>query len=155
MNNLRTLALVAAIAAATATPAAAQASACLPASTASAVVVGRTLITFTSSDHAATEADGTQRIADYFGEVRVKGQSALVTNFTIPKASVAPVASTVTGCLGSLLPAMAPLLPTNTYTLTWFARGPGGSAVSATTADFFLRGAPAAPANTALVTPGS
>lgn len=156
--QLRTLALVAALAAFLAAPAAAQTTtgtACVSSNTPSAVAFGRTQITFTSADHGANDPNGNPKITDYFGEVRVKGQTPLVTNFTVPKSSVSAITGATAGCLGTLLPAMQGLLSTNTYTLTWFARGPGGTAVSATAADFFLQGAPAAPANTALVTPGS
>lgn len=142
-----------------AVPAQAQTGACTPTATPAGVVFGRSLITFTSTDHNAVDPAGALKVADYFGEVRVKGDPSLVTNFTIPKASVTPVTGTgiPAGCLQTLLPAMGSgLLPSAVYTLTFFARNsqqtPSANPMSA---DFFLSQAsvPAGPAALRLVTP--
>jgi hypothetical protein len=141
-----------------ATPTSAQAG-CTPQTTPAAVVFGRSMITFQSADHNAVDPAGALKVADYFGEVRVKGVPEIVTNFTIPKASVTPLTGTgvPAGCLQTLLPAMGSgLLPTNTYALTFFARN-SNQAMSASpqTVDFFLSQAsvPAGPTSLRLVTP--
>ena len=137
----------------------AQGTGCTPTSTPQAVTQGRTNITFQSADHTAVDPAGAPKVTDYFGEIRVKGQSALVTNFTIPKASVAPLTGSgiPAGCLSTALPAMSGLLPTATYTLTFYARNTAVSpslSLNALSADFFLESGrvPSSPALLSFVT---
>jgi len=133
------------------------AQACTAQTAPAAVVFGRSNLTFISPDHNAVDPAGALKVADYFGEVRVKGDPTLVTNFTIPKGSVTPVTGGPTGCLQTLLPAMGSgLLPTNTYTITFFARNSTGAMnANPPVADFFLSQAsvPAGPTNLRIVTP--
>lgn len=137
----------------------AQTGACTVQNTPTGVVFGRSLLTFTSADHNAVDPAGALKVADYFGEVRVKDTPTLVTDFTVPKNSVTPVtgAGIPANCYQTLLPAMGSgLLPTATYTLTLFSRNPNGTkSDKAPTADFFLSSAsvPASPGNLRLVTP--
>lgn len=143
-----------------ATPALAQAqSACVPDGKPAAVVFGRSLLSFTSADHNAVDPAGALKIQDYFGEVRVKGDPTLVTNFTVPKTSVTPVTATgaPANCYQTLLPAMGSgLLPTAVYELTLYSRNPTGTLSSnPPKTDFFLSAASvgASPGNLELVTP--
>jgi hypothetical protein len=138
-----------------ATEALAQGAPCTPQTSPAAVAFGRSQVSFTSPGHTATRPDGQPEVVDYFGEVRVKGSPALVTNFTIPKASMVPVAGATVppGCMQTQLPGMTGLLASNTYTLSLYSRGPGGQAVAASTADFFLDGAPRGTGLMSFVTP--
>lgn len=132
--------------------------ACTSTATPAPVVFGRSTLTFQSTDHNAVDPAGALKVTDYFGEVRVKNNPALVTNFTVPKASVVPVTGSgvPADCLSTLLPGMQGLLPANIYTLTFFARNPSGvQSENPNTVDFFLSSAsvPVSPGNLSLVTP--
>lgn len=135
--------------------------ACTPQTAAAAVAFGRTNISFQSVGHTEVDPAGQPKITDYFGEVRVKGNAALITNFTIPKVSVVPLTGTgiPASCFSTALPAMAGLLPSAVYTLTLYARNSGQSppllAASPETADFFLEqaAAPRNPGRLSFVTP--
>lgn len=124
---------------------------CVTTTTPADYVPGRSVLTFTSPDHATKTAAGADVIADYVGDVRVQGQPAIVTNFTIPKASLTPQGA-IANCFGTALPQMTGLLPTNLYTVTVTARGPGGTAVAAAASNpFSVVGAPRGAANTVVV----
>jgi hypothetical protein len=135
--------------------------ACTPQTAPAQVAFGRTNITFQSPGHTELDPAGLPKITDYFGEVRVRGQAALVTNFTIPKTSVTPFTGPgiPSGCFQTQLPAMAGLLPSDVYTLTLYARNTASSppklAAAPETADFFLEeaAAPRSPARLSFVTP--
>ena len=135
--------------------------ACTPQSTAAAVAFGRTNVTWQSIGHTELDPAGQPKITDYFGEVRVRGNTAVVTNFTIPKTALVPVTGTnvPASCYSTPLPAMAGLLPSAVYTLTIYARNSGQSppllAASPETADFFLEAAaaPRNPGRLSFVTP--
>ena len=131
--------------------------ACVPDGKPTPVVFGRSLLTFTSTDHNAVDPAGALKVQDYFGEVRVNGSPDIVTNFTVPKNSVTPAPTPApTGCFQTLLPAMAPLLPTAIYELTLFSRNPSGTlSTNPPKTTFFLSTAsvPASPATMELVTP--
>ena len=136
--------------------------ACTPTNTPASVEFGRTTLTFYSADHNAVDQQGALKVADYFGEVQVKGQGEIITNFTIPKSSVFMLqAPAPAGCMGTLLPAMTGLLPSATYTLTFYERSGTGArsdpnvAGNVSRADFFLLSAsvPVSPGAVSLVTP--
>lgn len=133
--------------------------ACVPDGKPAAVVFGRSNLTFQSTDHNAVDPAGALKIQDYFGEVRVKGETNIVTNFTVPKTSVTPVTGTgiPAGCYTTLLPAMGSgLLPTAVYELTLYSRNPTGTlSTNPPKTDFFLSAASvgASPANPEIVTP--
>lgn len=133
--------------------------ACVPDGKPAPVVFGRSNLTFQSIDHNEVDPAGALKVQDYFGEVRVKGDPTLVTNFTVPKSSVTPVtgAGVPPGCFQTQIPAMGPgLLPTAVYELTFYSRNPTGTlSANPPKTDFFLSSAsvPASPANLELVTP--
>lgn len=131
-------------------PVFAQTGACVVDPGAVPFVAGQARLSAVLISHAAADPGGVPVVADYLGEIRVQGQTAIVTNFTIPKtAFVAVPAPAPANCYSMVLPAMMGLLPSNLYVITTTARGPGGSAVSAaSTNPFFLpAGAPSAPTN--------
>lgn len=106
-----------------------------------------TAIAFVSDTHTATDPDGSDIIVDYVGEVFVVGQSTPVSNWTIPKASLALQSGTPSNCFRTVLPAMAGLLPSNLYVVRVVARGQSGATAASvgSTDRFFLPGAPIAP----------
>lgn len=136
--------------------------ACTPITTPAPVEFGKSLLTFYSVDHNAVDQLGALKVADYFAEITIKGQGTMITNFTVPKSSVRMLeAPAPTGCLGTLLPAMQGLLPSATYTLTFYARNATGErsdpnvAGNVSRVDFFLLAAsvPVSPGAVSLVTP--
>lgn len=137
-------------------PALGQSTACIPSTAPERAVIGQARLSFVvSPDHTLNDPAGQPVLTDYFAEVRVQGQPDVVTNFTIPKASLAPVPGGPSGCHDLLLPVMQGLLPSQTYTLTVVARGPGGQTSATVSGPFFLAGAPRGPGNTRVFTPGS
>lgn len=132
----------------------AQSPACVPNTTPERIVLGGARLSFVvSPDHSANDPSGAALLTDYLAELHVQGQAAVVTTFTVPKTSLSPVQGGPSGCHDMALPAMQGLLPTNLYTITLLARGPGGQAPAATSGPFFLAGAPRAPGNTRVFTP--
>lgn len=139
-------------------PAAAQVS-CTTAPPTSPVglVPGQTRLVWTQTDHTAVDQDKLPIIVDYRGEVALAsdpGFTKVISNWTIPKASVTVVATGGTGCVSTTLPAMTGLLPANLYVARIQAIGRTQSAIGAVSSNpFFLPGAPQSPANTRLFPP--
>lgn len=123
------------------------------------LIPGQSRLSFVSVDHNTTGPGGVV-VTDYLGEVFQAGGSITVpvTNWTIPKTALTPVtgANVPADCYETIVPALAPLLPANTYMIRVTARGGGVAGVSMTmTNPFFLRAAPRAPTASVLVNPGS
>lgn len=143
-------------------PAAAQTNVCDLAAAAKTLpfVAGAMSVGMISPDHATNDPSGQPIVVDYLGEVLVVGTTTPVTNWTIPKASLAPQTGTPSNCYLTPIPSLAPLpvkdASGNTilYTVRVSARNAAGAAPSAASADrFFYRAAPTVPAAPRLQSP--
>ena len=123
------------------------------------MVPGQSLAVWTQVDHNTIEPDGLATISAYRGEVTLSSDAGFampITNWSIPKTAVTPVSGGGAGCVSTVVPAMAGLLPANVYIARMVALGKTATTppgVSTTSNPFFLAGAPRGGTNTRVFTP--